>query len=332
MGARFSAAVVRIEHGGALVHERAFGRTRAGEPSLPCYVDTRFDLASITKVFVATVALGAVAGGVVALDEPLAVLVPEWRGTAHAPITLRMILAHDAGFKSGADYRTLLDRNVEAFALAEPLVAAPGEKVVYSDLGFIALGAILSRACGAPLARLVRERLAAWGAGATAFLPRGAARDAIPATETDAWRGSVQGDVHDEKAYLHGGVSGHAGLFGDARDVALLAEWYLAALRGRATPLDPGLARAAVTEQAWDPVLRRGLGWALKTSDENSCGAAMSRSAFGHTGFTGTCVWADPERDLSVVLLTNAVHCGRGDLRPVRTAVCDAAVVAIDAC
>jgi CubicO group peptidase (beta-lactamase class C family) len=84
--------------------------------------------------------------------------------------------------------------------------------------------------------------------------------------------------------------------------------------------------RAAIDEQGADPVLRRGLGWALKTSDENSCGAEMDRATFGHTGFTGTCVWADPVRDLSVVLLTNAVYFGRNDLRDVRAAVCDAAV------
>jgi CubicO group peptidase (beta-lactamase class C family) len=86
------------------------------------------------------------------------------------------------------------------------------------------------------------------------------------------------------------------------------------------------LAREAVAEQGADPVLRRGLGWALKTSDENSCGSAMSFSTFGHTGFTGTCVWADPERDLSIVLLTNALYFGRGDLRELRVAVNDAAV------
>jgi CubicO group peptidase (beta-lactamase class C family) len=137
--------------------------------------------------------------------------------------------------------------------------------------------------------------------------------------------------VHDEKAHLIGGVAGHAGLFGTARDVALLGEWYLGALRGRGTPLDRDLAREAVREQAWDPVLRRGLGWALKTNDENSCGPLMSPATFGHTGFTGTSIWVDPERDLNVVLLTNAVHHGRTDIRKIRAAVADAAVSAFDA-
>ena len=136
--------------------------------------------------------------------------------------------------------------------------------------------------------------------------------------------------MHDEKAYLMGGVAGHAGLFGDARDVALLGEWYLAALHDRPTPFDRGLAREAVREQAYDPTLRRGLGWALKTNDDNSCGALMSRGTFGHTGFTGTSIWVDPERDLSVVLLSNNVHHGRTDLREVRAAVADAAVAGID--
>lgn len=323
---RFSAAVVRVELHGRAVYERAFGRTRDDGPAQPCFVDTRFDLASLTKPFVASVALAGVASGALTLDGALTELVPEWRGTEHEAITLRRMLAHDAGFKSGADYRTLLDQDVERFALTEPLAAAPGERVVYSDLGFIALGTVLARANGRSLAALVRETLLAWGAPATAYRPR--ERGAIPATETDAWRGSVQGDVHDEKAYLLGGVAGHAGLFGDARDVARLGEWTLAALHGRPTPLEETLARESVREQAYDPVLRRGLGWALKTNDENSCGPRMAPETFGHTGFTGTCIWVDPVRDLNVVLLTNAVHHGRVDIRTIRAAVCDAAVAA----
>jgi len=322
---------VRIEQGGRVRFERAYGRLGDDAAAGPVQVDTRFDLASITKVFVATVALDAVARGTLALDAPLLDLVPEWRANEHAPIVLRRLLAHDGGFRSGADWRTLLDRDVEAFALTEPLAAPVGERVIYSDLGFIALGVVLARAHATSLRTLVDARLRAFGARSTAFTPAGRERASIPATETDAWRGGVQGVVHDEKAYLLRGIAGHAGLFGDACDAAALTEWYLGALHGRPTPLDRGLAREAVHQQAWDPVLRRGLGWALKTTGENSCGTRMSADTFGHTGFTGTSVWADPQRDLSVVLLTNAVHYGRGDLRAVRAAVCDAAVAAVDA-
>ena len=328
LGSRYSAAVVRVERGGRVRYEGAFGATRA-DGGVPCGVDTRFDLASITKVFASTVALDDVAHGIVALDAPLAGVIPEWRGNEHAPITLRNLLAHDAGLPSGADYRTLLDRDVEAFALTASLVAVPGREVVYSDLGFIALGVVLSRLHARSLAAVVNERLARWGTERTAYRPDARERAAIPATETDAWRGSVQGTVHDEKAHLLGGVAGHAGLFGTARDVALLGEWYLAPLRGRAGPLDAALAREAVREQAYDPVLRRGLGWALKTNDDNSCGPSFAADAFGHTGFTGTSIWVDPARDVSVVLLTNAVHYGRSDIRPIRVAVADAALAAL---
>lgn len=326
VGERYSAAVVRVERGGRAVYERAAGTLRDGGGG-SVYVDTRFDLASITKVFVATVALALVARGELQLDAPLTGIMPEWRGGDHAAITLRMLLAHTAGLRSGADYRTLFDEHIETFALREPLVAVPGERVVYSDLGFLALGVVLARHTGCALEPLVERTLRALGTERVTFARR--ARDeGIPATERDAWRGLVQGRVHDEKAALAGGVAGHAGLFGSARDVALLGEWYLGPRRGRSSPLPPELAQAATREAASDPVLRRGLGWALKTSDDNSCGPRMSPESFGHTGFTGTCIWADPQRDLNVVILTNAVHYGRRDLRDVRAALCDAAVEA----
>lgn len=331
LGTRYSAAAVRIDVAGRPQFVRAYGSVTAASGAPPVFADTRFDVASLTKIFVSTVALVLVGEKRLALDSPVCDILVEWRATAHAPITLRMILAHVAGFRSGADYRTLFDCDVEAFALREPLVAPPGETVVYSDLGFIALGTLLARATGAGLGSAVRSRLCALGATQTTFGVPARERVRVAATERDAWRGLLRGVVHDEKAYLMNGVAGHAGLFASVGDVARAAEWYLAAVRGRWTPLDPGLARTAVSEVAYDPVLRRGLGWALKTNAENSCGAQMSAASFGHTGFTGTSIWVDPERDTSVVLLTNAVHFGRTDIRTIRAAVCDAAMRAVDA-
>lgn len=330
MGTRYSAAVVRVDAGGKPRFCRAYGVLRSGAGAPPAYPDTRFDIASLTKIFVSTVALALVEAGRLALDAPLAGHIVEWRGTPHEPITLRMILAHVGGFRSGADYRTLLDCNVETFALSAPLAGVPGAGVVYSDLGFIALGVLLARSSGTSLARLVQATLRGFGARTAGYEVPAPERRRVAATERDAWRGLVQGAAHDEKAYLMNGVAGHAGLFADAADVARAGEWYLGAVHGRPSPLRAELARSAVAEAAFDPVLRRGLGWALKTTDENSCGARMSRSAFGHTGFTGTSIWLDPERDAGVVLLTNAVHFGRGDLRATRAAVCDAAVAALD--
>jgi CubicO group peptidase (beta-lactamase class C family) len=327
LGTRFTAAVLRVQVAGRVAFERAYGRLAEGLHEAESTVTTRFDLASLTKVFVATAALQSVDADTLTLDDPLTTWLPEWRGDAHRMVTLRMLLAHTGGLQSGADYRTLFSERVEQFALLCPLVAMPGERVVYSDLGFIALGVLLSRVQGRSLGAVMAATAARVTADQLGFRPRNDDPLAIPATEDDGWRGRVRGCVHDEKAYLMGGVAGHAGLFGTARDVAILAEAYLGPLHGRANAaLSFSLVRAAIDEQGADPVLRRGLGWALKTSDENSCGAAMDRATFGHTGFTGTCVWADPVRDLSVVLLTNAVYFGRNDLRDVRAAVCDAAV------
>ncbi|MBV8197872.1 MAG: beta-lactamase family protein [Candidatus Eremiobacteraeota bacterium] len=309
-GKEFTGAVARIEHRGRLVFERAYGVTRADERARPVYCDTLFDLASLTKLFTSTLALLAVTNGVLQLDESLVTVIPEWRGTQREPITQRMLLAHNSGMDSGADYRDILNDNVERFALDAPLLAEPGERVIYSDLGFIALGVVLERATRTSLQALVRNAFAP----PLQFRPSAKLRAEIPATEDDGWRGRVQGVVHDEKAYLMGGAAGHAGLFGAAANVAALTEIYLAATRKRLrrrTIVPPVLAREAVSEQAFDPVLRRGLGWALKTNDDNSCGRLMSSSSFGHTGFVGTCVWADPVRDLQGVLLTNAVYFGR---------------------
>jgi CubicO group peptidase (beta-lactamase class C family) len=332
LGTRYTGAVLRVERHGRPVFERAYGAIDA-EGGAPIEVTTRFDLASLTKVFVAAVALASVSAGLFTLDESASRLVTEWRGTAHEPITPRMLLAHTGGLQSGADYRTLFGENVERFALARDLVAVPGERVVYSDLGFIALGVLLARAAGSSLGFAFDELATRMEWKETAFVARPIASERFPATECDAWRGRVRGAVHDEKAYLMNGVAGHAGLFGTARDVALLADAFLAVANGRTSragrsPIDSPLASEALREQGSDPVLRRGLGWALKTSDENSCGSLMDRSTFGHTGFTGTCVWADPTRDLSIVLLTNAVYYGRRDLRDLRAAVCDACVEA----
>ena len=315
-GASFTAAAARVERHNVLLFERAYGMTRNDGNAHPVYRDTRFDLASLTKLFVSTCALEAVRDGRLSLDQTLLPWFSEWRGTAHEAITLRMLLAHTPGMDSGADYRQLLSENVVRQALMRPLVAEPAARVVYSDLSFIALGELLERLHGVALDSIV----AASFGERTGFRPRAVEREAIPATEDDGWRGRVQGVVHDEKAYLMGGVAGHAGLFASAASVAALCERYLGALHGRSSTFSRDLAREAVREQASDPILRRGLGWALKTTAENSCGRWFSNASFGHTGFVGTCVWADPERDLCAVLLTNAVYFGRADTRDLRAA------------
>lgn len=325
-GKRFTGAVARIEHHGKMVFESAYGATRDDSAAQPVYVDTAFDLASLTKLFVSTLALSAVQEGRIGLDDALIRWFPEWKADAHAPITLRMLLAHNSGMNSGADYRQLLGHNVTRYTIERDLVERPGQRVIYSDLGFIAVGELLSRMYGRSLRALMRDLRPS-----AAYRPSSSSAKSIPATEDDGWRGRVQGFVHDEKAYLMGGVAGHAGLFGTACDVAWLAERYLGPICGRdSSVIAAATAREATCEQAFDPVLRRGLGWALKTSDENSCGRYFSGSTFGHTGFVGTCVWADPQRDCSGVLLTNSVYFGRSDTRDLRAAFYEALIEDLD--
>jgi CubicO group peptidase (beta-lactamase class C family) len=331
LGVRFTAAQLRIEQAGRVVFERAYGFTDESA-HVPVYVTTLFDLASLTKPFIAYAILREVEAKRLSLDGFLCDIIPEWRACAHETITTRMLLTHASGMQSGAHYRTLLNDAVTHYALTRPLVVAPGEQVLYSDLGFIALGVLLERVRGCSLTTLITH--AARAIGANGLLYRPDARDIlrIPATEEDDWRGRVRGVVHDEKAYLMGGAAGHAGLFGTARDVAALTEVFLGALCGReAKFLTRETVREATTGQAEDALLRRGLGWMLKKRNDNSCGALASRESFGHTGFTGTCVWADPVRDVQIAFLTNAVYFGRKELRDVRIAVCDAVFAEVSA-
>lgn len=317
--------MLRVEHLGQLVFESAFGWTRDDARKAPVFIDTCFDLASLTKLFVATAGLHLVSGRALELDQSLVRWFPTWVGTPREEITLRTLLAHTSGMQSGADYRLLLNDRVESHAWQHKLLHAPGRVVIYSDLGFITIGLLLNRIANKTLPDIVR--LVAPSA-TLRFRPLHLMQPAVAATEHDTWRGRVQGVVHDEKAYLMGGVAGHAGLFGTAADVARITALYLpegtAAQNG--TILSPALLAEAVREQAYDPVLRRGLGWALKTSDANSCGRWYSGRSFGHTGFTGTCVWADPQLNLSAVLLTNSVYFGRGDIRDFRASIYEAVV------
>jgi len=326
-GKYFTGAVARVEHRGRLVFERAYGRTRDDDRAQEVFVDSVFDLASLTKLFVATLAMRAVEDGCIGLDQRLTRWLTEWSRTDHEHITMRMLLAHSSGMNSGADYRELLEHNVVRYALERELVDRPGSRVIYSDLGFIAIGEVLERMYGRSLNALQHSMRSS-----PFYRPSASMRGSIAATECDGWRGRVQGFVHDEKAYLMGGVAGHAGLFGTAQDVAWLAEQYLSRLCGRAYrgALRIDLVREATQQQADDPILRRGLGWALKTSDENSCGRFFSARSFGHTGFVGTCVWADPERDCSGVLLTNSVYFGRFDTRELRAAFYEALIEDLD--
>jgi CubicO group peptidase (beta-lactamase class C family) len=240
-------------------------------------------------------------------------------------VTIRDLLAHCSGLTAYLPYYRDLTGRVEfQHAIAEsPLEYRPRTQAIYSDLGFILLGFILEDAraraargwAGAtdPAALLASQfrRIAMYVTGEPlTFNPPRSWRMRTAPTEHDAWRGrTLLGEVHDENAWALGGVAGHAGLFGTAAAVGAFARAALHTLQGNGVLARPATMREFITRTDI-PGSSRALGWdtMLPTS---SCGTRMSTSAIGHTGFTGTSLWIDPERDFYVVLLTNRVHPSR---------------------
>lgn len=312
----FPGAALAVTHGGALVASAGFGRFTYDADSPEVQPDTIFDLASVTKV-VATTAMAMLLydRGRLQLDSPIAAALPEFvtlgpsgQREDRAAVTVRMLLAHCSGlpayiklFESARTRDELLHA-----ALATPLVAAPGSKAEYSDIGFILLGELIARLSGAPVDAFAQDEvLTPLGMSHTRFNPPPEARLAIPPTEDDrTFRHRViQGEVNDENAWLMGGVAGHAGLFAPAIDVARFA---VCMLRGGTPILQPATVELFTRREASPLGTSRVLGWDTP-SEPSTSGRHFSRRSFGHLGFTGTSVWIDPERQLSVTLLTNRI-------------------------
>jgi len=327
VGRAFPGAVLAVVFRGEVVLRHAAGRA-ADRPSRRAATPaTIYDLASLTKVVATTpVILQCAADGRLDLDDPLPRHVPE---SPHTGITLRHLLSHTSGLPAWTPFYLEAagsDAIVQRAATA-PLTARPGTQVEYSDLGFILLGEVARRARGAPLDAAARAGVfAPLGMADTDYRPAPALRDRIAPTEDGTvieqemagaagrrhtWRMTlIWGEVHDSNAWAMGGVSGHAGLFGTADDLIAYARMWLADGRGPAGPvLTPALVSEATAPQGPAPA-SRGLGWALAGS-QAWWGACLSPRAYGHTGFTGTAMVVDPEHDLAIVLLANAVHLGR---------------------
>jgi CubicO group peptidase (beta-lactamase class C family) len=276
----------------------------------PMTAGTVFDLASLTKVVATMPCLLHLAGrGEVGLDEPARRYLSAFTGPGKDEVTVRHLLAHTSGLPDQRRYyRYLTDAGaVRAAALAEPLVARPGTTVCYSDVGFIVLGELAAAVAGCGLDDLVREVVCApLGLKATRYRPPGHWADRIAATEVVRGTAKV-GVVHDENAETLGGIAGHAGLFGTVADLARFA----AAWAGDGS-LPAGLRAEALACQTEGLGGRRGLGWGLRHDRWDNMGDGWPASGAGHTGFTGTSLSVDPRSGLWAVLLTNAVHFGRG--------------------
>ncbi len=358
------AAALLVGHGGDIVFEHSAGVAGVPGNERPCDETTIFDLASLTKPLV-TVALtlDLISRGKLGFDSRVADFLPgfvagaaggEGADARRRAVSVRHLLRHDSGLPAYRRYFERFDatacaaagaderRGMFDLALAEPLERDPRSGSVYSDVGFLVLGALVEQVAGARIDELAAQRLfeplevadAAFVENARGAESAFAARCA--ATGPCDWRGSeVHAVVQDENAYAMGGVATHAGLFATARGVhRLVAEW-VAAAAGHGVLLD-----RRIVGHAWDRSAAAAgaapstwaLGWDTPTPGASSAGSRIGRLAVGHLGYTGTSVWIDPSRRAHVVLLTNRIACGRDSegIRALRPRVHDAVFAALD--
>ena len=299
-------------------------------------VATVFDLASVSKVVATTtMAMILYERGLIDLEAPVASIVPEFSGadTRRGEVTVRMLLAHSSGLPA---YEKLFLKaktrdELLAAAFATALTADPGARAEYSDIGFIILAVALERVADEGLDRFCqREIFGPLGMTHTAYNPPVGWRASISPTADDrTFRNRIiQGEVQDENASVLGGVAGHAGLFATAEDLATFAH---VLLQGGA-PLVRAETLALFTRREAAPEgTSRALGWDTPSSPSQS-GKYFSAGSFGHLGYTGTSLWIDPERQLSVTLLTNRTwpDCENKAIKDVRPAFHDAVVEALE--
>jgi CubicO group peptidase (beta-lactamase class C family) len=344
-GGAFPAASIEVGRASGPVWRDATGRLTYDVDSPAVDQHTVFDLASLTKVIcTTTLAMRAVDEARLKLDDSVRRWLPDWIGADRQAVTIRDLLAHSSGLTGYLpfyrDYTGRLEFQQAICSL--PLEYPPRSRSLYSDLGFMLLGFILEDAQpsaagfrGAPgaidpsrgLATQFHRLASFFTAEPLRFKPPRAWRPRTAPTEIDEWRGRLLvGEVHDENTWALGGAAGHSGLFGTAAAVGAFARAALRTIAGELILATEETMRAFITRTDI-PGSSRALGWdtMLPTS---SCGTRLSPTAIGHTGFTGTSLWIDWERDLYVVFLTNRVHPTRENqqIRQVRPALHDAIV------
>jgi CubicO group peptidase (beta-lactamase class C family) len=339
----FPGAVLLVRFRGHLAYQGAFGSAALIQQAEPTTLDTVYDLASLTKpLATATAIFCLIQNGKIRLEDSLYTYFPELQGRALGSATIFHLLHHSSGLPG---WRPLYEEIVvqerrfpgflgseaaRKFAVEyigrEPLVYPSGSTSVYSDLGFMLLGLMIERVTGLSLARFCRDRIyRPLGIQRLLFVPTasgGGGADgqdvtiaSIASTEDDPWRGRIlRGEVHDENAYALGGIAGHAGMFGTAAAVMMVADAWLNGYFGRSHFFHRELIHRFVSRDSHTPGSSRALGWDTP-SPPSSSGQYFSSESFGHLGFTGTSLWIDPCVELEVVLLSNRVHPSRQDTR-----------------
>ena len=332
----YPGAAVVVGRKGAAVWQRGFGRLDwSNESSAVDPTESIYDLASLTKVVGTTTALMILYDqGKVHLDDPVSKYVPEFSGGEKDLVTLRLLLEHRSGLPAGRDLWRISHGADEArqAVIETPLAYHPDQFYEYSDLGADMLGFVVEAASGQRLDQFLADHV--WkplGMEDTFFKPTDSLRDRIAPTEVNPPRGyPLRGEVHDENAFALGGIAGHAGLFSTASDLAVFAQMMLNGGQYGGTRI---IADSTVSLFTTRAARTRALGWDTCAGD-GSCGKYLSERAYGHTGFTGTSLWIDPDRDMFVILLTNRVHAARARrpakvISDVRADLSDAAALAV---
>ncbi|MDB4906781.1 MAG: beta-lactamase family protein [Gemmatimonadetes bacterium] len=332
----YPGAAVVVGRKGFSVWEKGFGRLSWSSSSAPVVAERSiYDLASLTKVVgTTTAAMILFDEGKLKLDDPVSRYIPGFCGGNKELVTVRMLLEHRSGLPAGRDLWRVAHSPDEAraAAIATPLEYYPDRGYIYSDLGADMLGFVVEAASGETLdAFLNRKVFQPLGMDDTGFKPSASLVDRIAPTEVTPPRGyPLRGEVHDENAYALGGVAGHAGLFSTVADLSIFAQMMLNGGSYNGTRIVADSTVALFTKRAAGT---RALGWDT-CSGSFGCGKYMSHTAYGHTGFTGTSIWIDPDRDMFVVLLTNRVHAAKARrpakvISDIRSDLADAAALAV---
>ena len=305
----FPAAVVEVGRSNDVLWREAFGRLSFDADAPPTRDDTIFDLASLTKVLsTATIALRHVERGAIGLDDPVSAHIAAWNDASRQSVTIRDLLSHCSGLPAHVPlFKDHQGRAAfESAICATPLQYEPRSRAIYSDLGFMLLGFILE-ATASLAVQFDAMRVQMGNIQELQFNPPASWKPRTAPTREDSHRGRLVDEVDDDNAWALGGIAGHAGLFGTAAAVGEFARHVLQVLDNRTGAFRRDSLLTFISRRTDVPGSSRALGWdtMLPTS---SCGTRMSPRAFGHTGFTGTTLWIDPDREAYVVLLTNRVH------------------------
>ena len=332
----YPGASVVVGRKGYAVFQKGFGKLGWTTSSPRVSADKSiYDLASLTKVVgTTTAAMVLFDQGRLDLDAPVSTYLPAFSGGWKDSVTVRQLLTHRSGLPAGRDLWRIARTGDEARAavLATNLECRPGQCYIYSDLGADVLGFVIEAVAGESLDNFLHDKVfEPLGMTDTFFRPADSLTYRIAPTEIAPPRGyPLQGQVHDENAYALGGVAGHAGLFSTAADLSIFAQMMLNGGEYNGVRILSDTTVALFTRRAAGT---RALGWDTADGDGGS-GRFLDSRAYGHTGYTGTSIWIDPERQMFVLLLTNRVHAARARrpakvISDVRADLADAAAAAV---